>query len=51
MLHPKGFDFDFIKRGRKGQKKPEGIPVGLYSLRTDPSDGREVLIEKLMDQR
>jgi hypothetical protein len=50
MFHTKRFDLDAIKRCRKEKKKPEGIPVGLYGLLTDPSDGRQVLIKKLTNQ-
>jgi hypothetical protein len=45
MFHTKRFDLDAIKRCRKGKKKPESIPVGLYGLVTDPPDGRQVLIK------
>jgi len=50
MLYPEGLDLDLVKRCRKRKENPEGIPIPLNSLRTDPSDMRQVLIEKMMDQ-
>ena len=49
MLDPERLDFDFIKRCRKRKEKTKGISVAPDRLRAEPSNMREVLIEKLTD--
>ena len=49
MFHPEGSDFDVVKPCCKGEKKPEGIPVSLNRMLTDPFDMRQILIEELTD--
>ena len=47
MLHSERSDFDAIELGCKGEKKPEGIPISLNRMLTDPLDMGEILIEEL----
>jgi len=47
MLYSEGSDFDAIKLRRKGEKKPEGIPISPNRILTDPLNMEEILIEEL----
>jgi hypothetical protein len=47
MLYSEGFDFDIVKPGCKGKKKPESIPVSFKGMLTDPFDMGEILVEEL----
>jgi len=49
MFHPEGSDFDVVKLGCKGEKKPEGISVRHKGMLTDSFDMWEILIEELTD--